>query len=197
MITGRFCDSIVEEAHYTACVWACTVRVCGWLYASNANSHGWVSSAWALCASILYVFCEWSVFSLCSRRRSAWVCTRVCVCVCFPFNTISALLSIACDCELRRQQCTLTFGRPPSTAQCRLFIWHCVLWYCGWWLGDYLQLGFPGSCPCADQAVWWSTEPLQPVRGDALDVHDHCCTADRLSCTRAVNRQYVTQPQTA
>lgn len=28
-------------------------------------------------------------------------------------------------------------------------------------------------------AAWWSAEPQQPVRGDALDVH--CCTADRLS----------------
>lgn len=48
-----------------------------------------------------------------------------------------------------------------------------------------------------NQPAWWSTEPLQPVRGDAMDAHVHCCTADRLSLTKAANRQCVTQPQTA
>lgn len=54
-------------------------------------------------------------------------------------------------------------------------------------------LGSPGPRPHGvNQPARWSTEPLQPVGGDALDAHVHCCTADRLSLSSSLSTKLRT-----
>ncbi len=182
--------------HTTPCARVCErvcVRVCGRLHASNVNS---LMEGWALSGQLVhrFVFCEWSALSLCSRRKSFhW-----CVCV-LPFQNYQLSLipqlwlwaqTSAAHTHTLLGNTRLQYGAVAASG----------IGWCSTVGGDLVTIYNLGSRVLAPRGVnlpaWWSTEPLQPV-SDALDVHVHCCTADRLSPTKATSRQCVTQPQTA
>lgn len=137
------------------------------------------------------------------RTRS---CCHVCVCVCSLLNIVNcpppipSTVVVSSDVSSH----TLTFGKHSSTVQWRLPVRYWVAFGCGWRPGDDLQPGSPGSrtpLPTAHPAAVNQPAMVKhratAARGETVDVHVHCCTADRLSPTKAAHRQCVAQPQTA
>lgn len=109
----------------------------------------------------------------------ACACVLVLLRVCFPFNAIVCRWSAHCGCALTRKGTRSLLGntRPRRSAVSSSGIgWRSAV---GGDLVTNYNLGSQVLTYWCKSAAWWSAEPQQPVRGDALDVH--CCTADRLS----------------
>lgn len=137
----------------------------GQLYVSNVKFQGSV-----LAAFVNEVLLVW---------MHACACVFVLLRVCFLFNAIVCRRSARCGCALTRKGTRSLLGntRPRRSAVSSSGIgWRSAV---GGNLVTNYNLGSQVLTYWCKSAAWWSAEPQQPVRGDALDVH--CCTADRLT----------------